>query len=370
MDGAMRSKQHFSTFNVSGFRGLHDLYLEEIGHFNLILGANDVGKTSVLEAIFLAAGLTSPQLFVRMQNLRGHLVSDFNDLALLFHGLDVSGTIEIAAATHASHRRLNVSTAYADGEVVEEQHVVGATNGDQGDHAAAVRSSPPYRPRVLRCDGEVMDIASGKTELFRGEVAANDAKVTTSTGSGSTLAPGERAIPVRYVPAGYSYDSSAIANVVVNKKADPLLKCLRLVNPDVCGIATHDNTVYVDVGYNRMMPLNMFGSGLVRTAYVAAACILDNERILMVDEIENGLHGGSAGPVLQFLLEHCVAQETQLFLTTQRRDVLRSIHRLLDQEEYADLGDKTVVYVLRKDDKQVRADRHDRDELGRRLSQT
>lgn len=366
----MRSKQHFSTFNVSGFRGLRDLYLEEIGRFNLILGANDTGKTSVLEAIFLAAGLTSPQLFVRMQNLRGHLVSDFNDLALLFHGLDVSGTIELAATTGANHRRLNASTAYADEEVVEEQQVVGTTNGNQGDHAAAVRSSSPYRPRVLRCDGEIVDLASGKTELFCGEVAANDAKVTTSTGSGSTLSPGDQAIPVRYVPAGYSYDSGAIASVVVNKKADLLLECLRLVNPDVCGIATHDNTVYVDVGYSRMMPLNMFGSGLVRTAYMAGACVLDNERILMVDEIENGLHGGSVSPVLEFLFKHCIAQDTQLFVTTQRMEVLRSIGRLLDQERYAQLGDKTAVYVLTKDGKQVRADRHERDKLAHHIEQS
>ena len=366
----MKSKQHFTTINVSGFRGLRDLYLEEIGQFNLILGANDVGKTSVLEAVFLVAGLSSPQLFVRMQNLRGHLVSDFNDLALLFHGLNASGTIETAATTGADHRRLNVTAAYVDGDVVEAQQVAETTNGNQGDYAAAVRSSLPYRPRVLRCDGEIIELASGNTEIFCGEVAASDGKVTTSTEPGSTLASGERAIPVRYVHAGYSYDSTAIASVVVSKKADVVLECLRMVNPNVCGIATHDSTVYVDAGHDRMMPLSMFGSGLVRAVYMATACILDNESVLMIDEIENGLHGSSIRPVLHFLFEHCAAQKTQLFVTTQRKDVLRSIGRLLDQDEHADHRAKTAVYVLTKDeDQQVRADRRDHGEIARRIKE-
>ena len=49
----MSPSQPMDSLAIRGFRGLEALTLEDLGRFNLLLGANDVGKTSVLEAVFL-----------------------------------------------------------------------------------------------------------------------------------------------------------------------------------------------------------------------------------------------------------------------------------------------------------------------------
>lgn len=45
------SNSHFSYFRVKNFKRFKDLEVKDIGQFNLVLGDNNVGKTSLLEAL-------------------------------------------------------------------------------------------------------------------------------------------------------------------------------------------------------------------------------------------------------------------------------------------------------------------------------
>ena len=67
----MKNDQHLDRVEIRRFRGLSDLKLEGLGRFNVLLGANDVGKTSVLEALFLLTGFDNLRLPIQVQNWRG-----------------------------------------------------------------------------------------------------------------------------------------------------------------------------------------------------------------------------------------------------------------------------------------------------------
>ncbi len=45
------SKEHLTYFKVENFKRFDSLELTDIGQFNLIVGDNNVGKTSLLEAL-------------------------------------------------------------------------------------------------------------------------------------------------------------------------------------------------------------------------------------------------------------------------------------------------------------------------------
>ncbi|MBK6996615.1 MAG: AAA family ATPase [Lewinellaceae bacterium] len=45
------SKEHLTYFKVENFKRFDSLELTDIGQFNLVVGDNNVGKTSVLEAL-------------------------------------------------------------------------------------------------------------------------------------------------------------------------------------------------------------------------------------------------------------------------------------------------------------------------------
>src|SRR5882724_7432714 len=44
---------HLASFEVSGFKKFNNLQVENIGQFNLIVGDNNVGKTTLLEALLI-----------------------------------------------------------------------------------------------------------------------------------------------------------------------------------------------------------------------------------------------------------------------------------------------------------------------------
>lgn len=59
----MTNSTHLERMSIHGFRGLERLELEDLRQLNLIVGQNDIGKTSVLEAATLLSGAT-PQALV------------------------------------------------------------------------------------------------------------------------------------------------------------------------------------------------------------------------------------------------------------------------------------------------------------------
>src|SRR5438128_6111561 len=50
-EGEKQTMKHIDEFTIHAFRGLRDVKLEGLGQINLLVGANNSGKTSVLEAL-------------------------------------------------------------------------------------------------------------------------------------------------------------------------------------------------------------------------------------------------------------------------------------------------------------------------------
>ena len=50
----MTNRCYIKNIAINNFRGIKTLYLKDCSNVNLILGNNDIGKTSILEAIMLS----------------------------------------------------------------------------------------------------------------------------------------------------------------------------------------------------------------------------------------------------------------------------------------------------------------------------
>ena len=56
---------------IRRFRGFQDVEIAELGRLNLVAGANNVGKTTLLEAVFLLSGAANARMAVN-----GHVIRD------------------------------------------------------------------------------------------------------------------------------------------------------------------------------------------------------------------------------------------------------------------------------------------------------
>lgn len=66
---------HIDTFVVGRFRGIQDLKLENLGQINLLIGDNNSGKTSVLEALSIYSDPLNGRKWHEVASLREVLIS-------------------------------------------------------------------------------------------------------------------------------------------------------------------------------------------------------------------------------------------------------------------------------------------------------
>ena len=347
----MQDGRHFEKLSISGFRGLSSLDLDGLGAFNILLGANDVGKTSILEGIFLLAGPANLQLPVVIQNWRNFIVQEFDGLSSLFHRLDVDARVTLTAQSHDSTvRTLVLSAPYTEAVPEAASQGVRSANGEsarmqgsggEGDHS----SSALHGSRALQYDVSIQRESQGEPISFSGQLSVRGREIDPSIKPDRATA---EMISARFITAGYGYESSVISNVMVQKKTDELLGYLRTINPRVEGVAINGTVAYLDIGLETMMPLNMFGSGMMRAATILSPCILGNERILLIDELENGLHYQAIPPLLKALLKLSRERQVQVFATTHRLEVLKGLQQVLRQE-LSDNQPTTRCFTLQRD---------------------
>lgn len=359
---AMPDTCRFRTFSVRHFKGLESIDLEGLGSFNILVGANDVGKTTVLEALFLLTGLSNLQLPVKIQNRRNFIVQTSDDLAYFFCRLDTDKPIELFAKSAQEQRWLSISVAESNApQEVAVQRVRDGGNGvdAQQVHGEATETLPLSSvvpgPSVLRYDG-VIETPKGKP-AFSAEL-----KVLSAADIQITPVPdGEKMIiPARIFGTTAEYDGQPIADVVVNKKEGELLEILRRINPRIERIGTRGNSAYLDVGLDKMIPLNMFGSGMIRAANILGYCLSGNVKVLLIDEIENGLHYKGIVPLLKALLILSAREDIQIFATTHSLAILEDLQEVLASDEFAAARSTTNCYVLARDvEGAVRSYRYD-----------
>ncbi len=117
------------SFHAKNFRGFRDLKIENLKRVNLIAGMNNVGKTALLEAVFLHLGPDNPELGLRINAMRG--LEEFKiDLeetwGNLFYNFDTKTIIELSRQDEKGHaRKLMISFSAAP----PLRHISSSRNG-------------------------------------------------------------------------------------------------------------------------------------------------------------------------------------------------------------------------------------------------
>ena len=349
----MQNVQRLDNVRIRRFKGLADVELSHLGGFNIFFGANDVGKTSALEAIFLVTGCANAGLPIRLHNNRDYVVQSFDDLSNFFYHLDVESPIELTAdSTSPDERRClkisahtpNATPEFSHRQIERTSDAFDAQHPDGTTHPR-LASTVALVPRALRYEA-TLDDSSGQVS-FAGDIIIRSAK-DIDVPSQPEVAH-RMVIPARIIMPGLVYDSKVISDLIVNKRDREFLETLRVINPEIQSIAVNGDIAFLDVGLDRMVPLNMFGGGMIRAAGILPHCILGNDRILLIDEIENGFHHTTLRPLLEALLALSVQRGVQIFATSHSIEILKYLQEILRDDKYAHLRSSTISFTLEKD---------------------
>jgi len=144
-------------------------------------------------------------------------------------------------------------------------------------------------------------------------------------------------------------------DVVLTEYESLLLDALRIIEPNVERLAslgthsvregTRDGIVVNIKGMPPRLPISSMGDGMWRLLGLTLALVRARGGVLLVDEIDTGLHHTVMERMWRLVIESAEQLGTQVFATTHSSDCWISLARVIEQRR--DAGDSTSASIQR-----------------------
>lgn len=303
-----------TSVEIENFRCFRKLRVDGLAQINLIVGANNAGKTVLLEAIEAVVSRDSPFALYRASlernEYRRRRGADEDlvelDLRHWFHGhaLTSGASFSIRAA---GEEQLAMSRSLEVAPLDAPSHPFAPEGLWLRTQRPGVRSPPPL---PLTPDGL---LGAGPRSMF--------------DNFGMRLVP-----PVGFVSTNRLFPRHLArlwTNVVLTPGEQRTIEALRLIEPQIerIAISEADSTIAKVLlrGADAPVPLGTLGEGVSRILTLALQLALTPRGFLLIDEIENGLHWSVVPKVWRFLIETALARQTQVFAATHSKDWLEGL---------------------------------------------
>ena len=327
----------YSSIRIRGYRGLESFQMQGLGRVNLLVGTNNCGKTSILECIELLRSAGEAHVLSSIAGRRGEWAytsegdartalgprPELLDVSHLFANHELRGAIHIEAdcAGDASAAGWNDRvTVYVEDPSASQPQERDAELGGENDERLLLRvkwsdTEDQYRARVTE-EG----VLFRPPRLMRKRDGSGQAVQFVRT-SGMTAADVAR----------------TFSKFVLTPKHEAIKRALRIVEPtveDLAPIADDRTRFSRDApggvvlrlhGVADRVPIGSMGDGMWRMLGLALSIADADGGVLLVDEIDTGLHYSVMENMWRMLSEAAAAWSVQVFATTHSRDCYESL---------------------------------------------
>ena len=292
------TQSQFSAIHVERYRGIDGLALEDLRRVNLIVGVNNAGKTSLLEAIYLLAHQNDETALLDVHRWRDRSKEEPNPVWLVDQmqpEVCLSGFFDTVSANAA---RLEVRRFdEPDEEIKDQRHfltklVFTSHYGDraQSTNVALFSNRPPrasFQGRHWLC-------RSALTSSFWANRLDRIVKANKAA-----LATGSKAKVIEFI----------------RERVDKRLINIELVDEQRRFLVSHQD-------FDRAPDLSSFGDGMRRIFEIGLLFAGVRGGVLLIDEFENALHPELLTAFTRVVQELAVEHNVQVFLTTHSKEAL------------------------------------------------
>lgn len=268
---------------------------------NLFFGKNNCGKSSLLEALFLACGQSNPLLPATINEMRAYRRLAETDLLYFFYQMDASREIEILTKG-GQERHLYISAINEASEM------------NTGIFSTELAHRYGLRMRFSTNDGEY------SSEVLYDVSKSNQVEQKTQLDGRYT----ERLKCVYLSPR---YDSNAsvegLQNIYLNKDEAFLADALKILEPKAKDPVFMDNVMFVDVGLSQRIPINLMGDGIRKIVSFLTSIYACRGGVVLMDELSNGFHYSVMKPMWDIVLRAAIKNNVQIFATTHDEDSIK-----------------------------------------------
>lgn len=315
----------FRDITIKNFRGIDDLEIKDFASINIFVGKNNVGKTSILEAIFLLSGMSNLPLALQINGRRGVQTHQQEDgLRYLFHNMSLDKQVSIKGHTERDEvRQLTISPK-----------IKSIDTGIQGSSSSLTTKTEQAKTLV----GLIAEYGIGDELKYHDELLTEKDPFEFKSGEEY-----EESILCTFLsPVQRSNKSTQeeIDSLIKAKKKTDIVECLQLFDLRVRNLESSSLGIFIEVDDVReLLPLGMLGDGMSKYLNIVASALvtkIGGSNVILLDEFENGLHYTAQRKLWSILCKIVKETGLQLFITTHSIEALRS---LADEMEEENIGD-------------------------------
>ena len=324
----------YSSLHIKGYRGLADFQLEGLGRVNLLVGTNNSGKTSILECIELLGSSGGTYVISSILGRRGewgYPVDDNRpppgDISHLFSNRNFDEKISIVGKRTRHTRNANLIDSvslsienapieeldfeeldFQDDEILEEdERLVLTVNWSNLEDTLRIGVTPEgYVSLPRRSYRSTVDF-SGPIQFIR----------TNGVTAQDTM--------------------RLFDEIVLTENEEHVTQALRVIEPAIERIASvgierrpfhreSPSGIFLKLAYvTQRIPIGSAGDGMWRMLGLALALANAKGGIVLVDEIDTGLHYSVMKDMWRMVNERATKLDVQVFATTHSRDCYESL---------------------------------------------
>lgn len=323
----------FRNLEIKNFRGINHLKIDDLSRVNVFLGQNSSGKSSILECLLLIMGMSNPDLPMTINSVRSRSYSNFADLGYMFPNYNLSIKPEISTEMlDETRRHLALEMTY----IFDEKSSTELQNGQ------IPTSETKTFLNTLKLAFEVE--SSGKKSTHESSITINQAGLV----SNKKIADGYlEKNSVAFLPADLAAGNPAndLVELAKRKKKDIVAERLRNFDTRINAVEILNNVAYISLdGIDQLLAVNMMGDGLRRYLNIVAASANPTNNIILIDEIDNGLHYSAYKKLWEAIFALATDTNKQVFVTTHSKETLYRLNEML--EEHTEYQDTLRLYTI------------------------
>jgi energy-coupling factor transporter ATP-binding protein EcfA2 len=322
------------SIKITGYRGFSEFEMSNLGRVNLLVGKNNSGKTSALEGLYLLASHGNPWSLWTVLWRRGEKLPERGgpnavpeiDICHLFHGHEalVGSKFTLGAQNETPGRNVSFSI----GEVTEERKKTVTPAGVTVPSRLGlfIKGSPDPVLAMVPLSRQI-GVTSESLDLPR--------RARSSESAGE-------AMPSRFITAESLTGDEVMTlwdSVTLTPDEERVYVALRFLEPDIERIApqaSRQNYYGNQRGgflvkmknHIRPLPIGSMGDGMWRIMSIAIAIAQCKDGILLIDEIDTGLHYSVMTDMWKLIYGAAKELNVQVFATTHSYDCVKSLAEL------------------------------------------
>ena len=270
----------FKNLEIKNYRGIDRLVMDDFSRVNVFLGQNGSGKSSILEAILMLTGMSNPELPQSINMLRSRgAVGQSLDVRYFFHNLVLTTPPEVSSEQNDGVKRHMILKMPF---VFDEQTQVTTPIGQIQRSDAMVQVNQVEMDFDITADNIVNQYKS--TMTFNQQGLIKERKIAEGY---------QEKLYASLIPASLAAANATNDLAELVKRKMKQLVVDRLVHFDnrITNVEVLADGVFVGIeGVPELLPVSMHGDGMFRYLTIVAASANPVSNIILIDEIDNGLH--------------------------------------------------------------------------------